>query len=180
MSFVKLEAAIAHARTSSVCVDSRSCTKRCVLRGLARVAVAPCTVAALFRFPCTQRKHWNKHRRHCCPIRASAEMGLDMMYLPLSCLGHFQMLSSLIYRTQSAGYKCGLLHFTGRWALLLSSVILINSSCLEFMLSPPQMSFGGNGGLRRCKTAYSFLSEGFQKNLYLQTKYFLGHPCNHV
>lgn len=162
-----------------MCVDSRSCTKRRVLLGLARLAVAPRTVAALFRFPRTQRKPWNKRRSHCCPIRASADMGLDMMYLPLSCLGHFQMLSSPICRAQSAGYKCALLHFTGRWALL-SSVILINSSCLEFTLSPPQMSFGGNGGLQRCKTAYSFLSEGFQKNLYLQTKYFLGHPCNHV
>lgn len=67
---------------------------------------------------------------------------------------------------KSAQCKRGLLHFIGRWALLLSIVILINSSCSEFRLSLPLMSFVGNRCLQRCKTAYSFLSEGFQKNLY--------------
>lgn len=137
-----------------------------VLLGLARAAAAPRTAAALFRFPRTQVKVWNRHSSRCCPIRGSAEVGLDMIYLPLSCLGPFQMLSSPTCRTQSAGCKCGLPHLTARWALPPSSVFLINSSCSEFMLSPSQMSCGGNGGLQRCKTAYGFLSEGFQKNLY--------------
>lgn len=67
---------------------------------------------------------------------------------------------------KSAQCKCGLLHFIGRWALLLSIIILISSSCSEFRLSPPLMSFVGNRCLQRCEIAYGFLREGFQKNLY--------------
>lgn len=50
---------------------------------------------------------------------------------------------------KSAQCKCGLLHFIGRWALLLSIIILINSSCSEFRLSPPLMSFVGNRCLQK-------------------------------
>lgn len=125
-------------RQDSFCVCGFTQLHKEVLLGLARAAAAPRTAAALFWFPRTQVKVWNRHSSRCCPIRGSAKMGLDMMYLPLSCLGPFRMLSSPTCRTQSAGYKCGLLHLTGRWALPPSSVILINSSCWEFTLSPSQ------------------------------------------
>lgn len=55
--------------------------KEGLLLGLACVAVAPCIF--LFPFPRTQMKHWNKHSRHCCCIRGSAEnvLGRDVFTL---------------------------------------------------------------------------------------------------
>lgn len=98
MCFAKREAAVANVRTASVCVDSCSCTKRGSCLDLLAWQWFPA------RSPSHSHAHkWSVETNTVATAALFGEvlrMRLDVMYLPLSCLGHFQMLSSLTCRTQ--------------------------------------------------------------------------------